>query len=279
MECPKGGFQPLGSRVERQGGKIMIGHQDRYALVTGASGGIGYELAKLLAEDGKNLIIISRNKDKLEQVKTEIETRNKTKVKVFPKDLSNPKAPLEIYSELEKEDIAVDVLVNNAGFGLYGMFSQTDLQKELEMIQVNITSLTYLTKLFLKEMLKNKSGMILNVASSLGFLPVPLFPVYAASKSYVLHFSEALACELQGTSVSVTCLCPPPTKTSFWADMGNSKSSRGKMLDATTVAEVGYKAFKTGKVMVVPSLKGKSLLTLTRITPRNLLTKMMKSMV
>ena len=256
----------------------MIGHQDRYALVTGATTGIGYELAKLLAKDGKNLIIISWDKNRLEQVKTEIENEYGIRVKVLPKDLSDPKAPLEIFSELEKEGIKVEVLVNNAGFGLFGMYSETDLQKELEMIQVNITSLTHLTKLFLKKMLENKSGRILNVASVVGFLPCPLFSVYSASKSYVLHFSEALANELQGTGVSVTCLCPPPTKTSFWANMEISKLAKGKMMNAAKVAEVGYKALKKEKVIATPGLKGKSLAILVRIAPRNMLTKMMRAM-
>ncbi len=257
----------------------MTDRKDRYALVTGASSGIGYELAALLAKDGKNLIIVSRNKDRLEQVKTEIENKYRTRIKILAKDLSDPEAPLEIFSELEKEDINVDVLVNNAGFGVYGMFSETNLQEELEMIQVNITSLTHLTKLFLKKMLENKSGRILNVASVMGFLPVPLWLIYSASKSYVLHFSEALANELQGTGVSVTCLCPGPTRTSFWANMEKSKSAKGKMMDAATVAEAGYAALKKGKVIVSPGLKNKSLPILVRITPRNLLTKMMRAMV
>ncbi|MFC1592557.1 SDR family NAD(P)-dependent oxidoreductase [Candidatus Omnitrophota bacterium] len=128
-------------------------------------------------------------------------------------------------------------------------------------------------------MLENKSGRILNVASILGFLPVPLWSVYAATKAYTLHFSEALANELQGTEVIVTCLCPPPTKTSFWGNMGKSKSAKGKMMDAATVAEAGYVALKKGEVMATPGLTGKSLLILARITPRNLLTKMMRSMV
>ena len=256
----------------------MIGHQDRHALVTGASSGIGYDLAKLLAMDGKNLIAVARDKNRLEQVKAEIENEYGTTVKVLPKDLSDPKAPLEIFSELEEEDIDVDVLVNNAGFGVFGLFSETDLQQEFEMIQVHIFSLTHLTKLFLKKMLENKSGRILNVSSCIGFLPTPLFSVYAASKSYVLHFSEALANELKGTGVSVTCLCPPPTETSFHkkGNVENSNTAKGIMLDAATVAEVGYKAFKKGKVMVTLGLKGKGLAIVVRIAPRNMLTKMMR---
>jgi len=259
----------------------MIGHQDRYALVTGATSGIGYELAKLLAKDGKNLVIVARDKNRLEQVKTEIENEYLTRVKVLPKDLSDPKAPLEIFSEVEKEDIDIDVLVNNAGFGVFGLFSETDLQKEHEMVQLHISSLTHLTKLFLKKMLENKFGRILNVASILGFLPVPLLSVYAASKAYTLHFSEALANELQGTGVGVTCLCPPPTETSFHkrGNMENSKTAKGIMMDAATVAEAGYIALKKGKVIATPGLKGKSLAILARIAPRNMLTKMMRAMV
>jgi len=259
----------------------MIGHQDRYALVTGATSGIGYELAKLLAEDSKNLIIVARDKNRLEQVKTEIENEYGTSVKVLPKDLSGPKAPLEIFSELEKEDIDVDVLVNNAGFAVYGLFSETDLQEEFEMVQLHISSLTYLTKLFLKKMLENKSGRILNVSSILAFLAVPLLSVYSASKSYTLHFSEALANELQGTGVSVTCLCPPPTETLFHnrGNMEKSKTAKGKMMDAATVAEAGYIALKKGKVIATPGLKGKLLAISVRIAPKNMLTKMMRSMV
>jgi len=257
----------------------MADHEDRHALITGASSGIGYELAKLFAKDGKNLIIVSRNRNRLEQVKTEVENKYGTRVKVLSKDLSDPKAPLEIFAELEKEDIDVDVLVNNAGFGIYGMFSETDLQKELEMIEVNITSLTHLTKLFLKKMLENKSGKILNVASVVAFLPVPLFPVYSASKSYVLHFSEALANELRGTGVSLTCLCPGPTKTSFWANMENAKVAKGKKMDAAAAAEAGYMALKKGKVVAVPGLENKSLAILVRIFPRNLLTKIARSIM
>jgi len=255
----------------------VVDDKDRYALVTGASSGIGYELTKLFARDGKNLIIVSRDKNRLEQVKTEIENKYRIRVKVLPKDLSAPKAPLEIFSELEEEGINVDVLVNDAGFGLFGMFSETDLQKELEMIQVNITSLTHLTKLFLKKMLENKSGRILNVASLLGFLPVPLFAVYSASKSFVLHFSEALANELQGTGVSVTCLCPGRTRTAFWANMQNSKTPKANMMDAAKVAEVGYRALKKRKVIAVPGLNDGLLTFLLRIAPRNVITKVMRS--
>lgn len=259
----------------------MIGHQDRYALVTGASSGIGYELAKLLAEDGKNLIIVARNKDGLEQVKTEIENKYQTRVKILPKDLSAPKASLDIFSELGKENINVDVLVNNAGLIVYGLFSETDLQKELEMIQLYVSTLTHMTKLFLKNMLEHKSGWILNVSSGMAFLSVPVLAVYSASKAYTLHFSEALADELQGTGVSVTCLCPPQTETAIFerAKIENTKLARGKKMNAATVAKAGYIALKKGKVIVNPGPKSKLLPIMTRILPRNVLTKMARSIV
>jgi len=259
----------------------MADHKDRYALVTGASSGIGYELAKLFAKDGKNLVIVARNESRLEQVKAELENRYQIRVKVLPKDLSDSKAPSEIFSELEKDNISVDVLVNNAGLGVYGMFSETDLQKELEMIQVYIAATTHLTKLFLKKMLENKSGKILNVASGVAFLPVPLWSVYSASKAYVLYFSEALANELRGTGVSVTCLCPPQTETPFFkrANMEDAKIAKGKKMDAATAAEAGYMALNRGKVVAIPGLKSKSLGFLIRITPRNVITKVARSMM
>ena len=259
----------------------MIGHKDRYALVTGATSGIGYELVKLLAKDGKNLIIVARDKKRLEEVKTEIENEYRTRVKLLPKDLSDPKAPVEIFSELEKEDINVDVLVNNAGFVVYGLFSETDLQKELEMIQLYVSTLTHMTKLFLKKMLENKSGWILNVSSGMALLSVPVLSVYSASKAYTLHFSEALANELHGTGVSVTCLCPPQTETEIFrrAKIENTKLARSKKMGAATVAEAGYIALKKGKVIVTPGLKSQLLPIVIRILPRSVLTKMARSMV
>ncbi|MGB3128475.1 MAG: SDR family oxidoreductase [Dehalococcoidia bacterium] len=257
----------------------MIGSKDGYALVTGASSGIGYELAKVLAKDGKNLVIVARSQDKLEELKTEIENKYGTSVRVLPKDLSNPNAPQEIFSELEKDGVNMDVLVNNAGYGVYGMFSETDLREELAMIQVNATSLIHLTKLFLKQMLENKSGWILNVASLCSFLSSPLESVYCASKSLVLHFSEALAHELQGTGVTVTCLCPGLAKTEFHqrAHMENTRVAKRKMMDAAAVAEAGYKALKKGKVVVIPGLIFKTAPLFARFAPRNLVTKVVRS--
>jgi hypothetical protein len=191
-----------------------------HSLVTGASSGIGYQLAKLFAKDDKNIVIVARSRDKLEDLKKEVEAKHGTKVKVLVEDLSDPKAPQEIFSELGKEGVNVDVLVNNAGFPVYGKFAETSLQEELDMIQVHITSLTHLIKLFMQKMMKDKPGWILNVGSTAGFVPEPLQAVYGASKAFVLSFTEALANELQGTGVGVTCLCPGVTDTRFY-ERGN----------------------------------------------------------
>jgi short-subunit dehydrogenase len=259
----------------------MIGSKEKYALVTGASSGIGYELAKLFAEDGKNIVVVARNQDRLEKLKTEIEKKSGAKVIVLVKDLSKPNAPQEIFSELEKKNINVDVLVNNAGFPVHGKFAETDLKEELDMIQVNITSLTHFTKLFVKKMVENKSGWILNVSSTAGFAPFPLFSIYAATKAYVLSFSEAIANELQGTGVSVTCLCPGVTDTRFWetGGAGEARSARMmKKMDAARVARVGYMALKKQRVTVVAGLLNSFLMSSYRLAPRKLATRIGRSL-
>jgi short-subunit dehydrogenase len=259
----------------------MIGSKQKYALVTGASSGIGYELAKLFAQDGKNIVVAARSQDRLEKLKTEIENKSGTKVIVLPKDLSNPNAPQEIFSELERKNVNVDVLVNNAGFGLYGLFYQTELQEELKMIQVHVASLIHLTNLFLKQMIENKSGWILNVASGAGFAAFPLWSMYSATKSFILIFSEALANELHGTGVSVTCLCPGPTDTRIWekGGMQNCKLAKGRKMSASTVAQAGYNALKRGKVIVVPGLKYGLAMQAYRILPRDVATSINRTQI
>jgi len=257
----------------------MIGSKDSYALVTGASSGVGYELAKLLAKDGKNVVIVARSQDRLEELKTEVAEKYATTVTVLPQDLSNPNSPEEIFSELQKRHINVDVLVNNAGFGVWGKFSETKLQEELAMIQVNFTSLIHLTKLFLKGMLENKSGWILNVASLCAFTPVPMETVYCSTKAGVLHFSEAIAYELKGTGVSVTCLCIGLAKTEFHkrARMESARAAQRKMMDAATVAQDGLNDLKKGKVISIPGLQYRVWPQLVRFLPRNLVTSIMGS--
>jgi short-subunit dehydrogenase len=257
----------------------MIGSNDGYALVTGASSGIGYELAKLFAKDGKNIVVVARSLDKLERLRSDLGKEHGPKVMVLVKDLSDPEAPQEIFSELQTRGINVDVLVNNAGFCVYGMFRETNLEQELEMIQVNVVSLIHLTKLFLGRMVERKSGYILNVASLCAFSPVPLESVYCSSKTSVLHFSEALANELKGSGVSVTCLCPGLAKTLFHerARMGDARVAKRRMMDAATVAEVGLTDLKKHRLISIPGLQYRLWPLFTRVAPRSLIARIMRA--
>ncbi len=256
----------------------MIGRKDSYALVTGASTGMGYEYAKLFAEDGKNIVVVARSRDKLEELKRDLERAHGTKVKVLVKDLSDPKSPLEIFSELGKEGISIDVLVNNAGFAVGGKFSDSDWQKETEMLQVNIISLTQLTKLLLKGMLEKKSGKILNISSLAGFTPSSGASVYGGTKHYVLGFSNAIADELRGSGVSVTCFCPTATKTPFWkrADAEDCKALKSGplVMDAATAARHGYKALAKGKTTAAPGLMASFVMFSSRLMPRKVAVRM-----
>jgi len=261
----------------------MIGSKDSYALVTGASSGMGYEYAKLFAKDGKNIVVLARSRDKLEGLKRDLEKEHGTKVMVLVKDLSDPKAPQEVFAELEKAGINVDVLVNNAGYDVWGQFSDTGWQKEAVMIQVNILALTQLTKLFLKKMLEKKSGKILNISSMGGLIPCPWSSVYGGTKHYVLGFSNALAHELKGTGVSVTCFCPGNTRTLFFERAGGegAKANKRRMLemDAASAAKHGYKALAKGKTTAASGLLMSLGMFSLRLTPRSLGCSMMNSML
>jgi hypothetical protein len=244
------------------------------ALITGASGGIGYEFAKLLARDCRTLVLVARSRDRLQAVKKELESAHPVSVRVMDKDLSLPGAADEIYLELGKARIDVDILVNNAGFGGYGAFSGTNWKNEAEMIGVNITALTHLTKLFVKDMIVRKSGKIVNVASTAAFQPGPFMAVYYASKAYVLSFSEAIANELKGTGVTVTALCPGPTDTGFAAAADVEQSRLFRLRRAASAAEVaryGYNAMRKGKTVAVHGLLNKIMAFSVRLSPRKLL--------
>lgn len=253
----------------------MNGPRNQTALITGASTGIGYELARIFAEKGYDLVLVARNSQKLAQAQKDFEEKFKVSVSALPKDLSRTNAPEEIFRQLQQDRIPVHVLVNNAGFGVHGPFSDTVLADELEMIQVNLVTLTHLTKLFLKGMLAGGEGKILNVASTAAFQPGPLMAIYYATKAYVLSFSEALSEELRGTGVTVTCLCPGPTETEFLkrANVGHTILTTGKLtgrlLDAKTVAEIGYKGLMKKKRVVIPGLMNQTFAFLARYAPRN----------
>jgi short-subunit dehydrogenase len=185
------------------------------ALITGASAGIGYELAKLFAHDRYNLVLVARNRDTLEQFATELQTQFGISARAVALDLTAQSAPQLLFDQLQRDGVLVDILVNNAGYGVYGEFAQMPEQEILGQIQLNITALTLLTKLFLAPMFERRSGKIMNLASTAAFQPGPLMAVYYASKAYVLSFSEALANELRGSGVTITCFCPGPTDTNF----------------------------------------------------------------
>ncbi len=251
---------------------------NKTAVITGGNSGIGFELAKLFAKDECDLVLVARNQKKLEGCAGEINKQFGVKVKIIVKDLSSPSAPEEIFSELQKESIHVDFLVNNAGFNVYGPFSETNLKKELQLLQVNIVSLTHLTKLFLPDMLKHGFGKILNVGSIGSFMPVPLNTVYCASKGYVLLFSEGIAEELVGTGVTVTALCPGATRTGFIdkAGMKNTNLFKGNLMEPEKAAKIGYRALMKGHRVVVPGFRNKYQMFLVRVAPRKLTTKVGK---
>jgi short-subunit dehydrogenase len=243
------------------------------ALVTGASGGIGLELAKLFAADGHDLVLVARDRDRLAAVARELESRHGIRATAAPADLADPAAPAALHAALEREGRRVDVLVNNAGFGLCGGFAELDASAQVEMVQVNVAALTHLTRLCLPPMLARRAGGILNVASTAAFQPGPLMAVYYASKAYVLSFSEALAGELAGTGVTVTALCPGPTATGFQSRAGMERSRMLRdlrLMDASAVARAGYRAFRAGRRVVVPGWTNRLLAGAVCFLPRGL---------
>lgn len=244
------------------------------AVITGASFGIGLELARIFAREGYNLILVARSADKLRQVASELEKAHSTRSLILAADLSEPGASAYVLDQTTRAQIAVDVLVNNAGFGQYGLFADNELEECLRQIQLNVTTLTHLTRLYLPEMLERKSGRILNVASTAAFQPGPLMAVYFATKAYVLHFSEALANELAGTGVTVTCLCPGATATEFHkrAKATGMRLLQMGSMDARTVAEDGYRALMAGKPVVISGFKNWLVAQSVRFSPRKLVT-------
>jgi uncharacterized protein len=241
-----------------------------HALITGASAGIGSELAEVLAANGHSLALVARNRERLLSHAKALEDRHKIAVKVIASDLSRPEAPAEIFDALK--DFPISMLINNAGFGVFGRFAETDLQRELQMLQVNLLALVALTKLFLRPMLERRSGRILNVASTAAFQPGPLLSLYYASKAAVFSFSCALNLELRGSGVTVTSLCPGGTQTEFQhrAGMDQSKLFNSALLapmSARSVAEIGYRAMMKGRPIVVAGWKNKLMVAVSKRLP------------
>jgi short-subunit dehydrogenase len=246
------------------------------ALITGASNGIGLELAKIHASKGGNLVLVARNKSKLDELKKELENQYKVSVYIIGKDLSVFNSAQEVYDETNKQNIKIDYLINNAGFGDFGMFLDLDWNKELQMINLNITTLTQFTKLYLQDMVKHRSGKIMNVASTAAFQPGPIMAVYFATKAYVLSFSEAVNNEVSDKGVTVTTLCPGATESGFQAAAAMEESNlvKGRKLPTSKeVAEYGYAAMLKGKTVAIHGLMNWILANSVRFTPRSLVVK------
>ncbi|MDD4994064.1 MAG: SDR family oxidoreductase [Paludibacter sp.] len=249
---------------------------NKTALITGASSGLGVEFARIHASKGDNLVLVARNVDRMNALKDELEKQFRNiSIYVIGKDLSEPSAAKAIHEELQSKKIRVDYLINNAGFGDFGVFAECNLEKQLEMINLNVSALTYLTRMFLPDMIENKFGRVLNVASTAAFQPGPTMSVYFATKAYVLSFSEAIAYELKETGVTVTALCPGATDTGFKvaAALGASNLFKGNgIAGSKDVAEFGYKAMMKGKTVVVHGFMNSLMAQSVRFAPRNIVT-------
>jgi short-subunit dehydrogenase len=236
------------------------------------------ELARVFARNGYDLILVSRRADALEAVAGRFEGEYGIRAETLAADLSAADAPQRVFDHCANGKMTVDVLVNNAGIGVGGEFGESDLNRQMNIIHVNISALTQLTGLFLPQMMLRRSGRILNVASTAAFQPGPLMAVYYASKAYVLSFSQALAEELRDTGVTVTALCPGPTKTEFaaTAEIENTRLFNSVVADAASVAEFGYNATMEGKRVAIPGMMNKIVAQSNRISPRILTTKLVR---
>ncbi len=237
------------------------------ALITGASGGIGKEFAQLFAENGYNLVLVARSEEKLKHIAQELESQYKIRATILVEDLAKPNTASKLHAEVKKRGIIIDTLINNAGFGDLQDFVEEDLNTVTEMLQLNVTTLTELTSLFVKDMKARNSGKILNIASTAAFQPLPKFAVYAATKAYVLHFTEALHYELRNTAIKVSVLCPGPTSTGF-----NKRANAEKLhflkngMASKTVAQIGYNGLMKNKMTIIAGFKNK-LMSLSRTIP------------
>jgi short-subunit dehydrogenase len=251
------------------------------ALITGASGGIGEELARILAAHKHDLVLVARSEAKLKALAEDLSRAHGVRAQGLAMDLSDPAAPPRLFETLKAQGIAVDVLVNNAGFGARGAYAEIDYDVEARMIQLNMTALAHLTRLFLPGMIARRSGKVLNLGSTAAFAPGPFMAMYYASKAFVVSFSEALAEEVQGTGVTVTVLCPGPTETGFAVAAGNQDSAlfrNGSTMDAHTVAQIGYDGMMAGKRVVIAGWKNQATAFSTRLAPRTVLAKITRKL-
>jgi short-subunit dehydrogenase len=256
----------------------MTTEAGKTALITGASSGIGRELATLFAKDGYNLVLVARSEDKLQDIAEKFKHQFGTSsITVIEKDLSDPQAPQEIYDEVNRQNITVNVLVNNAGFGEYGKFAtETDLQKELNVIQVNLTALVHLTKLFLKDMVQRNEGKILMLGSIASIMPNPMMAVYGATKSFIYSFSEALRNEVKDTNITITVLMPPATDTDFFNKAGASNTvaqEQARSMSPADVAKEGYTALIKGKDKAIAGFSTKMQAAAFRVLPDSMVSE------
>jgi len=251
-----------------------------YTLITGASSGIGYDMAKLLAERNCNLLLVARSEEKLLKFQQELKNQYHIEVEYLLYDLSEPNAALDLYNQVKEKKYLVTGLINNAGFGDYGNFVEMPLKKDEEMIAVNITALVGLTKLFGMDMVTMGKGRIMNVASLLSFLPFPYYSIYSATKCFVLAFTETVAAELQGTGVTVTALCPGTVETSFHTDAMRKTNAMNanKPMSSEIVAQAGVQLFLNGKGKKIVGFMNWFLSNLPRVTPDNLMMKIKKNL-
>ena len=245
------------------------------ALITGASRGIGLELAKECAKHGHDVVLVARRQDALEAAAGAIEGKYGVRATVVAADLSSVDARVEVLSSMLEQKIEIGLLINNAGFGLGGEFLETDIEREIEMIDVNVSALVHLTKVFAPAMIKRRSGRIMNVASTAAFQPGPLMSVYYATKAFVLSFSQAIAEEWRNTGVTVTALCPGATATDFaeTAQISNTRFfQKLGVADAGDIARYGYKAMMHGDRIAIPGWRDKLMIQSERFAPRRLVT-------
>ena len=253
---------------------------EKYTVITGASSGIGLEMAKILASKNHNLILVARNLDRLKSIKDDLESKYSIKVKIFRKDLSLSVNAEALYHEIKKEKLEVEYLINNAGIGNYGNFIETSLQEELNVIELNISSVVVLTKLFSQDMVKKGSGNIMNIASLLSFLPFPYYSVYSATKSFVLAFSETVNAELEGTGVMVKALCPGPIDTGFTTtEMATTNAYKtNKPVLPEIVAQEGVKLLLNTKTKKIVGFTNWFISNLPRVTPDFIMMKIKKNL-
>lgn len=245
------------------------------ALITGATSGIGYELSRIFAEKDYDLVLVARNEEKLNSISEEFKTRHGIQARAVPMDLAGPSAPEKLYEQLVGEGISIDVLVNNAGIAVYGKFSESSAEGHQNLIQLNIAAPTHLCRLFGADMARRGGGRILNVSSTAAFQAGPFMSTYYGSKAYLLLFSEALHQEFKKEGVTVTALCPGPTRTEFFQrnDISNTGLDRSPlMMPADRVAEVGFSAMMAGKPLAIPGAMNKLLVFLVRLSPRRIAT-------